>query len=152
MFSMGMRHKLDSADCSPGPKYLMHPRITRLGHDGTPAFSIYKRRKEPRLVQTPGPGQKDTCAHISCTTIKPKACEIVFPGVIIFGHKLLCSLFSLLLDICLGVTGAYCPERADRLSFHSAPACSLSGRHRESNNNQTPSNFWCLFKIRLKKS
>ncbi|CAG11373.1 unnamed protein product, partial [Tetraodon nigroviridis] len=55
MFSMGMRHKLASPDCSPGPKYLMHSKITRKGHDGSPAFSIYQRQKEPRLVQTPGP-------------------------------------------------------------------------------------------------
>lgn len=60
MFSMGMRHKLANPICSPGPKYSMHPKITRKGHDGTPAFSIYKRRKDPRLVQTPGPGQKNS--------------------------------------------------------------------------------------------
>lgn len=59
MFSMGMRHKLANPTCSPGPKYSMHPKITRKGHDGTPAFSIYKRRKDPRLVQTPGPGKKN---------------------------------------------------------------------------------------------
>uniref|UniRef100_A0A674NAF3 Uncharacterized protein n=1 Tax=Takifugu rubripes TaxID=31033 RepID=A0A674NAF3_TAKRU len=28
-----------------------------------------------------------------------------------------------------GLTGAYSPERADRLNFHSAPACSLSGSY-----------------------
>lgn len=63
MFSMGMRHKLANPSCSPGPKYLMHPKITRKGHDGTPAFSIYERQKEPRLAQTPGPGQKNTNTH-----------------------------------------------------------------------------------------
>uniref|UniRef100_A0A674N5T4 Uncharacterized protein n=1 Tax=Takifugu rubripes TaxID=31033 RepID=A0A674N5T4_TAKRU len=36
MFSMGMRHKLANPSCSPGPKYSMHPKITRKGHDGTP--------------------------------------------------------------------------------------------------------------------
>lgn len=60
MFSMGMRHKLANPSCSPGPKYSMHPKITRKGHDGTPAFSMYKRRKDPRLAQTPGPGQKNS--------------------------------------------------------------------------------------------
>lgn len=63
MFSMGMRHKLANPDSSPGPKYLMHPKITRKGHDGTPAFSIYERRKEPGLAQTPGPGQKNKNTH-----------------------------------------------------------------------------------------
>lgn len=56
MFSIGSHHKQANLNCSPGPKYLMQSSITRKGRDGTPAFSLYNRRKEPRLSQTPGPG------------------------------------------------------------------------------------------------
>lgn len=123
MFSMGMPQKLANPDCSPGPKYFMHPKITRKGHDGTPAFSIYERRKEPSLAQTPGPGQEKHHSVFLVTTLSD--------------------------DACLGVADAYCPERADRLNFHSAPACSLSGRHKEISSKQSPSNFWHLLKFKL---
>uniref|UniRef100_A0A674N817 Uncharacterized protein n=1 Tax=Takifugu rubripes TaxID=31033 RepID=A0A674N817_TAKRU len=71
MFSMGMRHKLANPSCSPGPKYSMHPKITRKGHDGTPAFSIYKRRKDPRL-------RADRLNFHSVTLSKPKAPSFTF--------------------------------------------------------------------------
>ncbi|XP_070687370.1 ciliary microtubule associated protein 1B [Pempheris klunzingeri] len=57
MFSFGTRHDLASADCSPGPRYLIPSNITRGGRDGTPAFSLHSRPKEPRLFQVPGPGK-----------------------------------------------------------------------------------------------
>uniref|UniRef100_A0A665UVI0 Outer dense fiber protein 3-like n=1 Tax=Echeneis naucrates TaxID=173247 RepID=A0A665UVI0_ECHNA len=55
-FSLGKVHKQISSDCSPGPRYLVPSNITRVGHDGTPAFSLHSRPKEPRLFQAPGPG------------------------------------------------------------------------------------------------
>ncbi|XP_012696990.1 outer dense fiber protein 3-B-like [Clupea harengus] len=56
-FSFGTRHRLFNSDCSPGPGYLVPPNITRVGRDGTPAYSLYCRRKDPQLFQTPGPGR-----------------------------------------------------------------------------------------------
>ncbi|KAK2842167.1 hypothetical protein Q5P01_012367 [Channa striata] len=56
MYSFGMRHDLSSSDCSPGPRYLIPPNITRMGRDGTPAFSLHSRPKEPKFFQAPGPG------------------------------------------------------------------------------------------------
>ncbi|XP_062403364.1 ciliary microtubule associated protein 1B [Sardina pilchardus] len=56
-FSFGTRHRLFSNDCSPGPGYLVPSNITRVGRDGTPAYSLYSRRKDPQLFQTPGPGR-----------------------------------------------------------------------------------------------
>lgn len=59
MFSFGTRHDLASSECSPGPRYLVPSNITRGGRDGTPAFSLHSRPKEPRLFQVPGPGQQN---------------------------------------------------------------------------------------------
>lgn len=63
MFSFGARHdrKLES---SPGPSYLIPSNITKVGRDGTPAFSLHSRPKEPQLFQAPGPGQP-TPSHIT---------------------------------------------------------------------------------------
>lgn len=57
--------------------------------------------------------------------------------------------FICLSAVCYEVffSGKYCPERADRLSFHSAPAFSLSGRHREGSNSQTPGIPLCLVQV-----
>lgn len=57
MFSFGTRHDTGKFDCSPGPKYLIPSNITRQGRDGTPAFSVHSRPKEPGLFQVPGPGK-----------------------------------------------------------------------------------------------
>ncbi|KAM4618278.1 ciliary microtubule associated protein 1B [Polymixia lowei] len=57
VFSFGTRHNQLSADSSPGPRYLVSSRITRVGRDGTPAFSLYSRPKDPQLFQPPGPGR-----------------------------------------------------------------------------------------------
>ncbi|XP_049929228.1 outer dense fiber protein 3-B [Epinephelus moara] len=56
MFSFGARHdrKLES---SPGPSYLIPSNVTKVGRDGTPAFSLHSRPKEPQLFQAPGPGK-----------------------------------------------------------------------------------------------
>ncbi|KAI4879991.1 hypothetical protein NFI96_029171, partial [Prochilodus magdalenae] len=56
-FSFGTRHRHFSANCSPGPGYLIPSNITRAGRDGTPAYSLYSRPKDPQLFQTPGPGR-----------------------------------------------------------------------------------------------
>lgn len=55
-FSFGMRPSKTTADCSPGPIYHIASNLTRVGQDGTPAFSLHGRHKEPKIVQTPGPG------------------------------------------------------------------------------------------------
>lgn len=56
-FSFGTRPSQNTTDCSPGPIYHIASNITRVGQDGTPAFSLHGRPKEPKIVQTPGPGQ-----------------------------------------------------------------------------------------------
>ncbi|XP_051237345.1 outer dense fiber protein 3-B [Dicentrarchus labrax] len=57
MFSFGIRHDQANSNCSPGPRYLIPSNITRGGRDGTPAFSLHSRPKEPALFQAPGPGK-----------------------------------------------------------------------------------------------
>ncbi|KAG8012589.1 Outer dense fiber protein 3-B [Nibea albiflora] len=57
MFSFGTRHDTGRSDCSPGPRYLIPSNITREGRDGTPAFSLHSRTKQPGLFQVPGPGK-----------------------------------------------------------------------------------------------
>lgn len=56
-FSFGTRYRLFSSECSPGPGHLVPSNITRVGRDGTPAYSLYSRPKDLQLFQTPGPGQ-----------------------------------------------------------------------------------------------
>ncbi|KAK7891997.1 hypothetical protein WMY93_023960 [Mugilogobius chulae] len=58
-YSFGIRHDLSGSphfSISPGPRYLVPPNITRQGRDGTPAFSLHSRPKEPRIAQAPAPG------------------------------------------------------------------------------------------------
>uniref|UniRef100_UPI0037E74955 ciliary microtubule associated protein 1B n=1 Tax=Semicossyphus pulcher TaxID=241346 RepID=UPI0037E74955 len=57
MFSFGMRHEQASCDCSPGPRYFVPSNVTRVGRDGTPAFSLHGRPKEPEVFNAPGPGK-----------------------------------------------------------------------------------------------
>ncbi|KAF7643427.1 hypothetical protein LDENG_00239780 [Lucifuga dentata] len=56
-YSFGIRHHQVSAEASPGPKYCIPNNITKVGPDGTPAFSLYSRPKEPELFKSPAPGQ-----------------------------------------------------------------------------------------------
>ncbi|XP_076801282.1 ciliary microtubule associated protein 1A-like isoform X2 [Clavelina lepadiformis] len=53
-------HRLDnsmfSKDVSPGPKYHVSSRFTRVGPEGEPKYSMLARQPEPNLFQTPGPG------------------------------------------------------------------------------------------------
>lgn len=55
-FSFGMRLRDLQANFSPGPGYLVPSNITRVGRDGTPAYSVYGRQKDIQPFQTPGPG------------------------------------------------------------------------------------------------
>ncbi|KAF7643426.1 hypothetical protein LDENG_00239770 [Lucifuga dentata] len=55
-YSFGIRHSQSRADASPGPRYLVPYNITRVGRDGTPAFSLYSRSNVPGLFKGPGPG------------------------------------------------------------------------------------------------
>ncbi|XP_034541730.1 outer dense fiber protein 3-B [Notolabrus celidotus] len=57
MFSFGIRHEQASCNCSPGPRYLIPSNITRAGRDGTPAFSLQSRPKDPEVFKAPGPGK-----------------------------------------------------------------------------------------------
>ncbi|XP_027625358.1 outer dense fiber protein 3-like protein 2 [Tupaia chinensis] len=43
-------------DCSPGPIYLLDPKVTRFGRSCTPAYSMQGRGKTRGLEVTPGPG------------------------------------------------------------------------------------------------
>uniref|UniRef100_A0A8C2G1I2 Tripartite motif containing 35-30 n=1 Tax=Cyprinus carpio TaxID=7962 RepID=A0A8C2G1I2_CYPCA len=56
-FSFGTRHRGLQANSSPGPGYLVPSNITRVGRDGTPAYSVYGRPKDIQPFQTPGPGR-----------------------------------------------------------------------------------------------
>ncbi|KAM9849117.1 outer dense fiber protein 3-like protein 2b [Aulostomus maculatus] len=52
-----MSDNMYCVDSSPGPQYHIDAKMTRFGRDGTPAFSILGRMKEPKeILQTPGPG------------------------------------------------------------------------------------------------
>lgn len=57
MYSIGFRQAVVKTDCSPGPKYFPPFNVTRYGRDGTPAFSLHGRPKEPKPFQGPGPSQ-----------------------------------------------------------------------------------------------
>ncbi|XP_074489349.1 ciliary microtubule associated protein 1B [Sebastes fasciatus] len=56
MFSFGVRHD-HRCESYPGTSYLIPSNITRVGRDGTPAFSLCSRPKELKLFQAPGPGE-----------------------------------------------------------------------------------------------
>ena len=58
MFSFGTRHECRS-ESSGGSSYLIPSNITRTGRDGTPAFSLHSRPKEPKTFQGPGPGEQN---------------------------------------------------------------------------------------------
>ncbi|XP_005802295.1 outer dense fiber protein 3-like [Xiphophorus maculatus] len=56
-YSISARPKVTNTDCSPGPKYMIPPNLTRFGKDGTPAYSIHGRPKPFAMFRTPGPAQ-----------------------------------------------------------------------------------------------
>ncbi|XP_061636495.1 outer dense fiber protein 3-like protein 2b isoform X2 [Phyllopteryx taeniolatus] len=52
-----MSDSMYCVDSSPGPQYHIDAKMTRLGRDGTPAYSMLGRTKaQKRLFHTPGPG------------------------------------------------------------------------------------------------
>ncbi|XP_077389983.1 outer dense fiber protein 3-like protein 2b isoform X2 [Festucalex cinctus] len=52
-----MSDNMYCVDCSPGPQYHIDAKMTRLGRDGTPAYSMLGRTKvQKELFRTPGPG------------------------------------------------------------------------------------------------
>jgi len=57
--SYSFGHRLENSmfrkDVSPGPRYFINPVITRSGKDGTPAYSILGRQKDPNTFVTPSP-------------------------------------------------------------------------------------------------
>ncbi|XP_041650638.1 outer dense fiber protein 3-B [Cheilinus undulatus] len=57
MFSFGVCTHQSSANFSPGPRYLIPSNMTRVGQDGSPAFSLLGRPKDPEAFKTPGPGE-----------------------------------------------------------------------------------------------
>ncbi|XP_061681456.1 outer dense fiber protein 3-like protein 2b isoform X3 [Syngnathoides biaculeatus] len=52
-----MSNSMFCVDSSPGPQYHIDAKMTRLGRDGTPAYSMLGRTKtQKRFFHTPGPG------------------------------------------------------------------------------------------------
>lgn len=60
-FSMGARSsKLNDGPMSPGPAYLIPPRMTRTGADGTPRYTLAGRTRSACTFKTPAPGKRMT--------------------------------------------------------------------------------------------
>lgn len=72
-FSFGIRHHNFHGNFSPGPGYLVPSNITRVGRDGTPAYSVYGRRKDIQPFQTPGPGSYTPENAKKATYLSPPA-------------------------------------------------------------------------------
>nr|XP_021323272.1 outer dense fiber protein 3-B isoform X2 [Danio rerio] len=72
-FSFGIRHHNFHGNYSPGPGYLVPSNITRVGRDGTPAYSVYGRRKDIQPFQTPGPGSYSPENATKATYLSPPA-------------------------------------------------------------------------------
>lgn len=57
-YSMGARSsKLNDGSVGPGPAYLIPPRVTRVGVDGTPRYSLTGRTRSAGNFRTPAPGR-----------------------------------------------------------------------------------------------
>ena len=56
-YSFGTKHAKFTDDCSPGPRYLVNPRLSRAGRSGEPHYSLYSRPNDPKRFSTPGPGK-----------------------------------------------------------------------------------------------
>ncbi|XP_041075128.1 outer dense fiber protein 3-like isoform X1 [Polyodon spathula] len=54
-YSFGIQHVSYNADSSPGPKYFVSCKMTRMGKDVFPAYSMCFRSKEPKKAKAPGP-------------------------------------------------------------------------------------------------
>jgi len=57
-YSFGQRldNSMFSKDVSPGPKYYIDPRMSKVGPEGQPKYSILGRQPDPNSFKTPGPG------------------------------------------------------------------------------------------------
>ncbi|RXN01944.1 Outer dense fiber protein 3-B [Acipenser ruthenus] len=54
-YSFGIQHVRYNTDSSPGPKYFVSCKMTRMGKDAFPAYSMCFRSKEPKKTKAPGP-------------------------------------------------------------------------------------------------
>lgn len=54
-FGNRLENSMFGKDISPGPAHFINPTITRVGKDGTPAYSILGRQKDPNTFVTPSP-------------------------------------------------------------------------------------------------
>ncbi|XP_041132315.1 outer dense fiber protein 3-B-like [Polyodon spathula] len=54
-YSFGIQHVRYNTDSSPGPKYFVSCKMTRMGKDVSPAYSMCFRSKEPKKAKAPGP-------------------------------------------------------------------------------------------------
>ncbi|NXX55266.1 ODF3A protein, partial [Scopus umbretta] len=114
---------------SPGPKYGLPTGVGYHLHDPSrgraPAYSFGVRAGGRQEERSPGP------AYLlpPGTTAKGKD---GIPAFSIYGRP------HDLPPICTPGPGCYCPERAGRLAFPSAPACSLRSRTRQGTSHQTP--------------
>lgn len=55
-FSFGLKTGKWKSESSPGPVYFPNTRITRMGKDGTPSYSLYSRHQEKGNFNTPAAG------------------------------------------------------------------------------------------------
>jgi len=55
-YPFGLKHGKFSNECSPGPCYFPDTRMTRVGKDGTPSYSLHDRPKTAPSFKAPGPG------------------------------------------------------------------------------------------------
>uniref|UniRef100_A0A672GQU9 Tripartite motif containing 35-30 n=1 Tax=Salarias fasciatus TaxID=181472 RepID=A0A672GQU9_SALFA len=70
-FSMGTRHCEFKGQHSPGPAHSIPSNVTRTGRDGTPAFSLCGRLRDPLIFKGPGPGVTFVWdEHIVCCKLK----------------------------------------------------------------------------------
>ncbi|XP_033108860.1 outer dense fiber protein 3-like [Anneissia japonica] len=54
-FGKRLENSMFKKDNSPGPAYFINPTVTRHGQDGTPAYSILGRQRDPNSFVTPSP-------------------------------------------------------------------------------------------------
>lgn len=55
-YSFGLKNGKFKQDSSPGPVYFPNARVTRVGKDGTPSYSLYSRHSQKNTFNTPGAG------------------------------------------------------------------------------------------------
>lgn len=55
-YVFGIKHGKFKDECGPGPAYFPNPRLSKMGIDGTPHYSLYSRHRSMTQFMTPGPG------------------------------------------------------------------------------------------------